>query len=398
MSGTAIRTILPLSLVTCASMLAMDLYLPAVPNLQASFGIDVTQAQATIAIFLAGLALSQLLWAEALTRLGPRQSVRIGIWLLVLAGVGCALASSIEVLLVLRLLQGIAAGAAMVVAPSVTRATLPDDQAVRGIAIISMVEAIVPAAGPVVGTALLAYTDWRGTFWVLSAVTLLMLPFVIRVTPRELPGLDRSVNAAYSAIIANRKYLRLALSHALSFGALITFVASAPLLMVNALGLDAPAFAALQVLGVATFIAMASQAGRISKRLGVARSIQLGAWAQALLCASMLLLGLVVNVSFAAIATFWCAFCAALAIRGPASFSEILAVPPAQMGRASAMLILAVLFAAALGTQLAAPFMGGQSAAPLLLVMLSACTLSLMLVIPYPPAWQQPARLAQSGN
>lgn len=384
MTASSIRTVLPLSLVTCASMLAMDLYLPAVPALQAAMGIDVTLAQATIAIFLAGLAASQMLWAEALTRLGPRRSVTIGIWLLVIAGLGCALAPSIELLLATRLLQGIAAGAAMVVAPSVVRATLADSDAVRGIATISMVEAIVPAAGPILGAALLAHTGWRGTFWVLSALTLLILPFVIRVTPRELPGLDRSVNAAYTAILANRKFRRLTLSHALSFGGLICFVSSAPQLMVNALGLGASAFAMLQVLGVGSFIVTASQSGRISQRLGVARAIQTGALLHALLCAAMLLFGLAFAPSFAAVAVFWCLFCAVLAVRAPATFSEVLALPPAQMGRASAMLTMAVLLAGALGTQAAAPFMAGRSIVPLMWVMLGVCVASLAAVAFYP--------------
>ncbi|TCS36266.1 putative MFS family arabinose efflux permease [Paucimonas lemoignei] len=384
MSTASVKTVLPLSLLTGASVLAMDFYLPAVPNLQASFGIDVTLAQATITLFLAGLAASQLLWADLLTRLGPRKSVQIGIWLLVATNIACALSSSIEVLLLMRLIQGIAAGSAMVVAPSVVRATLSDESAVRGIAMISMVEAIIPAAGPVLGAALLGYTDWRGTFWVLGLVTLLVLPFVTKVTPHELPGMDRSVNASYAAVLGKSKYRRLAISHALSFGALITFVASAPQLMVNALGLGASAFPMLQLLGVSSFIIMASQSGRISKRLGVPAAIQLGACVQAALCAVMLLASLYMPMSFAAIAAFWCAFCGGLAVRGPATFSEVLALPPAQMGRASGLLTLAVLVAGACGTQLAAPYMDGKSASPLLGVMLTACLLSLAAVLPFP--------------
>ncbi len=120
MSRPTLRTILPLSLVTCTSMLAMDLVLPAVPTLQASLAIDVTRAQAVVSVFLVGLAVSQLLWGEAL-RLGPRRCVQVGVWLLVTASVGCALATTIEQLLVMRLLQGLAAGAAPVVATSVVR-------------------------------------------------------------------------------------------------------------------------------------------------------------------------------------------------------------------------------------------------------------------------------------
>ena len=81
-SAASIRTVLPLAFITCTSMLAMDFYLPAVPSLQTWFGIDVTLAQATIAVFLAGLAASQLVWAEVMARLGRarRSSSACGSW------------------------------------------------------------------------------------------------------------------------------------------------------------------------------------------------------------------------------------------------------------------------------------------------------------------------------
>ena len=384
MSSASTRTTLPLSIVTCTSMLAMDLFLPAVPTLQRALGIDIERAQATIAVFLAGLAASQLLWAEALNRWGPRRTVQVGVSLLVAGSIGCALAPRIEVLLAMRLVQGIAAGAATVVAPTVVRATLSSVEAVRGLAAIAMIESIVPAVGPVLGTALLAYTSWRGTFWVLSVATLLVLPFVVRVTPAELPGLDRSVDARFGRILSNRRYLRLAVSHALAMGALLTFVASAPQLMVNALGLGPSAFAGLQIVGVAAFATTASQAGRISQRLGPARAIQLGACAQVASCAALALASVLVTMPFAAVATFWAVFCAALAVRGPAAFSEALSIPPSQMGRASAMMVLAVLLSGAVGTQVIAPYMDGRSPTPLAVGMLALCAVSVALVIPYP--------------
>jgi MFS transporter, DHA1 family, multidrug resistance protein len=386
MPAPSVRTVLPLSVVTCASMLAMDLYLPAVPGLQVSLGIDVTLAQATVAIFLAGLAASQLLWAEAMNRMGPRRSIQIAVWLLALGAVGCALAPGIELLLVMRMLQGVAAGAATVVAPSVVRATLSDTDAVRGIAAISTVEAVVPAAGPVLGVLLLTQLGWRGLFWVLAGVTLLVLPSVSRVTPLQLPGMDHAVDARHASILRNRRYLRLALSHALSVGALLAFVASAPQLMVNALDRGPTAFAILQVVGVAGFMVLATQSGRVSQRIGPSRAVQWGAAAQVLLCAALLAVNLFSALSFVSVTIFWCAFCAALAIRGPAAFSQALAVPPAQMGRASAMLVLAMLLAGALGTQIVAPFMDGRSGAPLATALLILCLISLGLVVPYPPA------------
>ena len=260
--SSSIRTILPLAIVTGVSMAAMDLYLPAVPALQSGMGISVPLAQATVAVYLAGLAAAQLLWGELLNRLGPRLSIEIGLGLLVVTSVGCALAPSIEMLLVLRLLQGVAAAAATVVAPSVVRATLADADVVRGIAAISMIESIVPAAGPVLGALLLRVTDWRGTFWVLAALSLAVLPWVVKIAPRRLPGLDLRHDTGYGGVLRNRRFLRLAGSHALCIGSLLTFLASAPQLLRHTLGLGSEAFAKLQVIGVSAFMACASQSGR----------------------------------------------------------------------------------------------------------------------------------------
>jgi predicted MFS family arabinose efflux permease len=384
MSRPSVRTILPLSLVTCTSMLAMDLVLPAVPTLQVALGTDVTRAQATVSIFLVGLAASQLLWGEALTRIGPRRSVRVGVWLLVVASVGCALSRNIEELLSMRLLQGLAAGAAPVVASSVVRATLAGDDAVKGMAAIAMVESIVPALGPILRAILLVHSDWRGLFWVLGLVTLCVLPFVVRAAPLALPGLDRTVNGSYRSILGQRRYVRLALSHALAMGALLTFVASAPQLMINTSGSGTSAFALLQVLGVATFAGVASQAGRLSRAIGTRGAVQLGAIVQMLACGALLLASSIGALAFVEVSGFWCVFCGALAVRGPSAFSEALALPPAQIGRASAMLVLGILLAGALGTQVIAPFMGGASGTPLALGLLGLATISLLLIVPYP--------------
>ncbi|MBI3347667.1 MAG: MFS transporter [Burkholderiales bacterium] len=391
-SSASIRTILPLAFVTGVSMAAMDLYLPAVPALQTGLGISVPLAQATVAVYLAGLAGAQLLWGELLNRLGPRRCMEVGLVLLALTSLGCALAPNIETLLVLRLLQGVAAAAATIVAPSVVRATLADVDVVRGIAAISMVEAIVPAAGPIIGALLLQVVDWRGTFWVLMALALLVLPWVVKIAPRRLPGLDMAHHASYLGIARNPRFLRLALSHALCIGALLTFLASSPQLLQHALGLGSEAFALQQVLGVSAFMLGATQSGRLAARLGHARVVWVGSAVQVVACALALVASLAWGpLPYAAVVAYWVCFCGALAIRGPATFGDALALPPAQMGRATAMLILALLAAGALGTQVVAPFMGrADSAAPLFAGVLLMLVASAALVWRYPAA--QPAK------
>jgi MFS family permease len=354
---SSIRTVLPMALVTCTSMLTMDLYLPAVPSLQSGLGLTIEEGQATVAVFLVGLGLSQLFWGTALQRFGPRACVAAGIVGLLLATLGCALADSGPMILLMRSVQGVASGAATVVAPTVIRATLPPKDGVKGIAAIAMVEAIVPAAGPIAGTALLLFTDWRGTFRAMALLTLVAMPFALSASPSKLPGHDRAVPIGYLHLVRDSRYVRVALCHALGFGALITFVASAPQVLVETFGKGPGAFALTQALGVGAFILLASQAGRISERIGPSRAIQAGAWVHVGLCLMFLAAAVAGMLDFASVLVFWVAFCAVLAIRGPAAFSEALAVPAPQMGRASALLVLALLAAGAAGTQVAAVFL-----------------------------------------
>jgi hypothetical protein len=185
-------------------------------------------------------------------------------------------------------------------------------------------------------------------------------------------------------VLANRRFVRLALSHALCIGALLMFVASAPQLMVHMLKLQASAFAALQVLGVAAFIVTASQSGRIARRLGHGGAVHLGAWIQLGLCAALLAGAAFTVPPYWAVALFWAGFCAALGVRGPPAFGDALTLAPEQLGRASALLTLGLLCVGALGTQGVAPYMAGTSMLPLAAAMLLMLLASLALVLPYP--------------
>lgn len=385
MSKPSIRTVLPLATITAASMLTMDLYLPAVPTMQRDLGITVAQGQLTIAIFLLGLAASQLVWGEMLHRIGPRRCVQTGLLALILTSFGCALAPDLPVLLGLRLIQGIAAGAATVVVPTVVRATLPEQDGVRGIAAIAMIEAIVPAAGPVLGTALLLIADWRTTFAIIGIVALVSAPFALRATPVVLPETEENTGrVGYRALLRNWHFVGLALAHSLSFGALIAFVASAPQVLPALAGTGQSGFALAQVCGVAGFIVAASQAGRISNRLGPRHAIQLGALLHGLLCTALLAAWWADRLSYPWLLAFWAAFCAVLGIRGPTAFSEALSVPNAQLGRASALMVLALLATGALATQATAPFLPSGQLGAVALSMTLLCWASFALVVRYP--------------
>jgi len=381
-SQTGIKTILPLALLTCNSILAMDLYLPAVPTLQRDLSTNVELVQGTIALYFLGLALSQLFWGELVSKIGPRKCIQLGVTGLFVCSLVCAFSTSIDALLVWRTLQGFFAGAATVIAPVVIKATLEEKAAIKGIGVISGIEALMPILGPVLGALLLEYWSWRAVFVVLAAASILILPLVSGIAPRKLRL--QHVAGTGSALHKDWRYIKLALSHALAMGALLTFIASAPQLVEKSLGLGRPHFLLLQVVGVVSFIVTISISGIWSSRLGVARTVQWGAILQCGAAALALLALYAVDFGFTHVAVFWAVFCCAMAIRGPTAYIDALNVPAASLGRASATLVLALLCFGALGTVLVAPYLHGMACAPLILVMLLMLLLSAALVMKYP--------------
>jgi len=212
---------------------------------------------------------------------------------------------------------------------------------------------------------------------------LIAFPFALRASPAKLPGHDVPAAVGYLYLLRNARYMRMALCHALGFGALLTFVASAPQLFWQAFKLGPGSFAFAQAIGVGTFILLASQAGRVSDRIGVSRAIKWGAWLHVVLCTAFLVAAAAGVVTFYGTLVFWSGFCGVLAIRGPAAFSEALAVPAPQMGRASALLVLALLAAGAAGTQLAAIFLATAGLTAVASVMVGLTLASAALVTSY---------------
>jgi DHA1 family bicyclomycin/chloramphenicol resistance-like MFS transporter len=216
-----------------------------------------------------------------------------------------------------------------------------------------------------------------------ALVTLVAAPFALRASPVAAPA-HGEAGGGYVALLRQGRFVRLALAHSLSFAALFVFVASGPQVLNRLWG--AHAFALAQVVGVAAFIAAASQSGRIGERLGRARTVQLGGWMHLALCAAFSVLVAAGLVPFGVLLVFWALFCGTLGVRGPAAFSDTLNVPLPQIGRASALLVLLVLVTSAAATQLTAFFLEAQGLLAVSVGMVLLAAVSLVLVLRYPGA------------
>src|SRR5450830_148991 len=353
MSRPPLLQIIPLAALTGVGMLATDLYLPALPHLAHDLGTDVPTVQATISSFMIALALSQLFWGAVADKLGMRNTLLAGIALLALTGVACALASNVDALILYRTIQGIGAGAATVVVPVLLRRRFTDVDAMRAISWVSIAESVIPAIAPVIGAGILLASGWRANFWLVALLALILLPFILVLVPgrQVLHAPEEAVS--YPALLKNRAFLRDAMVYGLTFGALVTFVASAPHLIEQWSGHGPRTFALMQICGVATFILAASRAGAMAHRCGTWTLMKSGAIMQLFSVTGLITLGLLDLRHVAPLIACWMLFCGGLGLRGPSTVTRALSVPKSLTSLASGFLMFLALALAGIGTQIA---------------------------------------------
>lgn len=155
--------------------LSMDLYLPQLPQLAASLGTTDSLAQATMSACMIGLGLGQLITGPLSDRYGRKRPLLVGVILFTVLSVVCALAPTIEILLIARLLQGLAGSAGVVICLAVARDLYSGVELSRMLSMLALVTAIAPIVAPVLGGQLARVMDWRGIFGVLAGIGLLLL-------------------------------------------------------------------------------------------------------------------------------------------------------------------------------------------------------------------------------
>jgi len=377
------RLAIPLASLTALGLLASDLYLPAIPVMAAELGASIPSAQATMALFMAALALSQLAWGWAADHFGDRRTIMAGTALLGGGSLVCALAPDIGWMLAGRLLQGLGAGAATVAVPALIRRRFDEADAVKALAMVAMAESTIPAVGPVAGAAIVLYADWRTTFWLIAALSLLLLPLVARIVGRTSAAAATAPGQrGYAPLLRNRLYLRYAMSYAVMFGALLMYVASAPVLVTHALGLGIEAFAILQICGVLAFMAGATAAVRLVNRLGQQWLGRSGTLLQCLAGAGLMgmaWVGWAGTPGLVALALLAALFCGGLGLRGAATMGGALHAAGDDAGKGAGLLMFLSFACVAGATQLVAPFLhyGLLPLGGLLFAMVSASALLL---------------------
>ncbi|HEV2155527.1 multidrug effflux MFS transporter [Bradyrhizobium sp.] len=214
--------------------LAMDMMLPALPNIGAAFNIPVANhLQLVLSTFLIGFGAGQFIMGPLSDRFGRRPVLLGGMAVYAAASVLAVAAPSFETLLLARALQGFGTSATRVIATSIVRDCYVGRRMASVMSLAMMIFIAVPVIAPSFGQAVLLVTQWRGIFVVLMLYGLLALAWSVLRLPETLPVSERrslapgDVLAAYWQTVSNRQTIGYALAAGSVMGALFAYVFSA---------------------------------------------------------------------------------------------------------------------------------------------------------------------------
>lgn len=261
---------------------SVDTYLPAFPDIQRSLSATPLEVQQTLTAYMFSFAV-MILWHGALSdAFGRRSIILVSLAVFALASLACASVDSVEYLWVFRMLQGISAGAGVVIGRAITRDLYAGAEAERMLSLVTMIFSISPAIAPMIGGWIVTISDWRTIFLVLFAYTVLLLWVCYRKLPETLPLARRqpfnpgSLWKNYKEIFGSPIFQLKAGAIAFNFSGLFLYVASAPVLITHHLRLGADQFGWMFVPSVAGIFLGALAANRMAGRARVGLQIQLG--------------------------------------------------------------------------------------------------------------------------
>ncbi|MCS0631514.1 multidrug effflux MFS transporter [Telluria mixta] len=273
------------TLLAALSMLgpfSVDAYLPAFPAIQASLNATGLEVQQTLTAYMLAFA-GMSLWHGALSdAFGRRNVVLVGLIVFAVGTLGCASAHSVHYLWIFRIMQGVSAGAGVVVGRAIIRDLYSDAPAARLLSMVTMIFSIAPAIAPVLGGWVVAAFDWRSIFLGLLAFSVVLwwvcwqhLPETMPVERRQ-PFNPRFLARSYSDIFSSVLFQMKSGIVAFNFGGMFLFIAGAPVLLPVHLHLGPSDFAWLFVPAVSGIFLGALAANRLAGKMTFSRQIAIG--------------------------------------------------------------------------------------------------------------------------
>ena len=274
------RLIVVLVLATALGPFAMQVFLPALPAIQAGFGVSAATAQLSFSLSAFAIAISTLFYGPISDRLGRRPAMLGGVVIYLLGSLLCAAAASITLLILGRIIQAAGGCAGLVLSRAIVRDLYSLDRSATVLAYVTMAMVAAPMVAPVLGGLLVDLAGWRSVFVAGAAVGLLILVAVHGGLPETAQRAEaaRSANPLHGVgrLLRSTAFMGYALQASFSIAVFYAFLAAAPFLMLTVMQRPASEYGLFFILVSGAFMVGNFVAGRYSARVGSDRMILLG--------------------------------------------------------------------------------------------------------------------------
>ena len=276
-----------LALMTALGPLSMDLYLASLPDIERLMSATTAEVQLTISIYLAGYAVAQLFYGPLSDRYGRRPVLLVALAVFVVASAACALAPSIEVLIIGRLVQSLSGAGSQVIARAIVRDLYAGPRAGREFSLIGAVMALAPIIGPIFGGALHMAFGWQSNFIFVAVAALIitaavwkLLPETLREPVRE-PLTLPSVFRGFGGFLADGRYLAYLGIITFSFAGLFAWISGSAFVLQRIYMLNPFEFGVAFGVSCVGYLLGSLIAAKLVMRSGIGATIGIGVLAQA---------------------------------------------------------------------------------------------------------------------
>ncbi|MEJ8473413.1 multidrug effflux MFS transporter [Roseibium algae] len=274
-----LRSSLVLGPLAAVGPLAIDIYLPALPAIEADLNAGIASTQMTLTAFFLTFGLSQLVYGPLSDQVGRKLPIYIGLFLFIVGSISCGISTNIEWLIASRLLQGVGAAAVMVIPRAIIRDMYTGYEATRLMALVMLVISVSPMLAPLAGTGLIAIGSWHTIFFFLSGAAILTLFLTVFMLPETLEPTHRvPVNAktffeGTKTLLSDATFMGLTLIGGFGLASFFVFIASASFVYTGHFGLSLVQFSIAFAVNAIGFFASSQVAAKLGQRFGMTQVI-----------------------------------------------------------------------------------------------------------------------------
>ncbi|HFK5764830.1 TPA: Bcr/CflA family multidrug efflux MFS transporter [Enterobacter asburiae] len=339
---SSFKIVFILGLLAMLMPLSIDMYLPALPVISAQFGVPAGSAQMTLSTYILGFALGQLFYGPMADSLGRKPVILGGTLVFAAAAVACALAQTIDHLIIMRFFHGLAAAAANVVINALMRDIYPKEEFSRMMSFVMLVTTIAPLVAPMAGGAVLVWFSWHVIFWILALAALLASAMIFFFIDETLPVERRqkfhirTTIGNFASLFRHKRVLSYMLASGFSFAGMFSFLSAGPFVYIELNHVSPQHFGYYFALNIVFLFIMTIINSRFVRRVGALNMFRAGLWIQFVM-AIWLVVSAFIGVGFWALVVGVAAFVGCVSMVSSNAMAVILDEFPHMAGTASSL-------------------------------------------------------------